>query len=98
MREAAVGLSVSVGSLAYLLTEDPEGAPGLREELARINEPLEANGLPPHVEPEQLPELIDRSGLHGMPYSWLRRGSAVFTPIRPIRPISSVTTSRSLST
>jgi hypothetical protein len=66
-----VGLSISVGYLAFLSREDPEGVAGLREEFAQINRVLEANGLPSHVEPEQLPELIDRSDLHGMPYSWL---------------------------
>jgi hypothetical protein len=56
-----VGLSLYVGDLALLPEED----------LARINGLLEANGLPAHAEPEELPELIDRSDTSEMPYSWL---------------------------
>jgi hypothetical protein len=66
-----MGLSVSVGLLAFLNKEDPEGAEGLREDLAHVNRVLRENGLAEHVEPEKLPELKDRAGLHGFPYSWL---------------------------
>jgi hypothetical protein len=67
-----VGLSVNVGFLAYLLKEDEEGAAdGLREEFSHVSRVLQANGLPPHVEPEELPDTNDRSGLDGFPYEWL---------------------------
>ena len=67
-----MGLSLSVGYLAWLKQEDgdPEAVPGLRESLAHVNELLCANDLPEHVEPEELPNLVDR-GLLGFPYSWL---------------------------
>jgi hypothetical protein len=67
-----MGLSISVGSLAWLKKEeaDPEAMVWLRKELAHVNRVLRANGLPEHVEPEELPPWVDR-GLSGFPYSWL---------------------------
>jgi hypothetical protein len=41
--------------LADLNENDEEGTGWLREQLARANELLEAAGLPPHMEPEELP-------------------------------------------
>jgi len=66
-----VGLSVSVGSLAFLLNHDEEGAAGTREDLVHVNRVLQANDLPAHVEPEELPELSHRADLGGFPYGWL---------------------------
>jgi hypothetical protein len=68
-----MGLSLSVGYLAWLKKEndsDSDSLSWLREDLVHVNQVLRANGLPEHVEPEELPELIDR-GLLGFPYSWL---------------------------
>jgi hypothetical protein len=67
-----MGLSLSVGYLAWLNKEDvdPEAVSWLRENLVHVNRVLRANGLPEHVEPEELPRLVDR-GLRGFPYSWL---------------------------
>ncbi len=67
-----MGVSLSVGYLAWLNKEDadPEATTWLRESLVHVNRVLRANGLPEHVEPEELPKLSDR-GLLGFPYSWL---------------------------
>jgi hypothetical protein len=67
-----MGLSLSVGYLAWLNKEDidPKAVPWLRENLVHVNRVLRAHDLPEHVEPEELPEFVDR-GLLGFPYSWL---------------------------
>jgi hypothetical protein len=67
-----MGLSLSVGYLAWLNREDtdPEAVVWLRKSLVHVNRVLRANNLPEHVEPEELPALGDR-GLLGFPYSWL---------------------------
>jgi hypothetical protein len=67
-----MGLGLSVGYLAWLQKNDndPEAVPWLRKNLVQVNRVLHINGLPEHVEPEELPELVDR-GLLGIPYSWL---------------------------
>jgi hypothetical protein len=78
-----MGLSISVGALAFCLEHDAEGADWLRKDFKEVNRVLAAHGLPPHVEPESLPptpsqpELTFDRGLRrgmwlsGMPYSWL---------------------------
>lgn len=67
-----MSLAVSVGSLAWCLEEGyAEDAESYRADFREINRVLAANGLPPHVEPEVLPDLTDRSPLSGMPYTWL---------------------------
>jgi hypothetical protein len=74
-----MGLAISVGSLAYALrtcADDPEFIASLREEYADINRLLRHYGLPPHHEPEVLPELIERGGIGSIAYSswhYLRR-------------------------
>jgi hypothetical protein len=67
-----MGLSLSIGYLAWLKREeaDPEAMTWLREELAHVNRVLRVNGLPEHIEPQELPEMVGR-GLSGFPYSWL---------------------------
>jgi hypothetical protein len=67
-----MGLSISVGYLAWLKKHDidEEGVSWLRRNLVHVNRLLRANDLPEHIEPEELPELVDR-GLSGFPYSWL---------------------------
>jgi hypothetical protein len=65
-----MSLAVSVGVLADP-HPDPEGLEWLRASLQQVNQVLAAHGLPPHDEPESLPELRDRSQLLGFPYSWL---------------------------
>jgi hypothetical protein len=66
-----MGLGVGVGLLADLNVHDTEGAAWLRESLNRVNGVLEKHGLPPHIEPETLPELNDRACIAGYPYSFL---------------------------
>jgi hypothetical protein len=86
-----MGLAVSVGQLAFLHAHDPEGVEGLREALRAVNRVLAENGLPPHTEPESLPEIEDRVPLGSMPYSWLhyaRRAVAyAMQPGRPFLPL-----------
>src|SRR5205823_11018240 len=50
--------------------DGPEAVSWLRKSLVHVNRVLRSNDLPEHVEPEELPELVDR-GLLGFPYSWL---------------------------
>jgi hypothetical protein len=85
-----MGLSISVGLLAFLHREDPEVVEQLLADLEQVNRVLAAHGLPPHVEPESLPEnapdgfsfedeSIRRLWPAGMPYShlhYLRRAVA----------------------
>ena len=66
-----MGLSITVGILADLLENDPEGAEFVRGDFDIINEILRQNGLPKHEEPTSLPMLRDRSGVTGFPYSFL---------------------------
>lgn len=86
-----MGLAVSVGQLAFLHTHDPEGVESLREAFRAVNRLLVSNGLPPHNEPESLPEIADRVPVGSMPYSWLhyvRRAVAyAMKPGRPFRPL-----------
>lgn len=68
-----MGLSLSVGALAYLRIHDPEGAKDLRKALASANRLLVANGLPKHVEPKDLPPLDERFPVGSLPYGWFDR-------------------------
>jgi hypothetical protein len=71
-----MGLGVSVGQLAYFLVyNDPEAAEWCRNDVAKINRLLVANGLPAHQEPEAIPS----ADFGGFPYTWvyyLRRAVA----------------------
>jgi len=66
-----MGLSITVGILADLIENDPEGAEFVRDELDVINEVLRQHGLPIHEEPTSLPSLENRSELTDFPYSFL---------------------------
>jgi hypothetical protein len=78
-----MGLSISVGALAFCREHDADEAAWLREDFKEVNRILAAHGLPPHIDPEFLPsrqigaELTFERGLRrgmwlsGMPYSWL---------------------------
>jgi hypothetical protein len=66
-----MGLSISVGALAYALQHDPEAAEYLRGELVEINRVLRDNKLPEHQEPETLPAFESRFKHAGQPYDWL---------------------------
>ena len=66
-----MGLSINVGMLADLLENDVEGADWFREAMDDVNVVLAENGLGPHVEPETLPALDNRSSIDGFPYSFL---------------------------
>jgi hypothetical protein len=66
-----MSLAVSVGLLAYLKSEDPEGAEWLRQELKAVNRILASNRLPAHIEPESLPPILDRVSVGSMHYSWI---------------------------
>jgi hypothetical protein len=78
-KENGMGLSISVGTLAWLEGQDPEGAQWLRESLEVANEMLADAGYPAHQEPATLPPLDSRAKLDGLPYSfihYLRRAYA----------------------
>lgn len=66
-----MGLGVSVGMLADLLENDPEGAEWLREGLQSANALLAANKLPMHVEPETPFSERSRCECDSYPYSCL---------------------------
>jgi hypothetical protein len=66
-----MGLAISVGVLADLIENDPEGADWFREDMEQINLVLSELGLPTHVEPENLPSLNTRDTMGGFPYSFL---------------------------
>lgn len=74
-----MGLAVSVGLLADLLQNDPEGAEWLVGSIAVVNRVLEDSGLPVHTEPRELVPVPTRSSIGGFPYSfihYLRRAYA----------------------
>jgi len=73
-----MGLAVSVGILADLLQNDPEGATDVRADLEAINRLLAASGLPRHTEPESLPRLDDRTAVGSFPYSCLHQLRRVY--------------------
>lgn len=80
-----MGLAVSVGTLADFLENDPEGAEWFEGDFEIVNGVLASAGLPPHIEPRELPRLDSRASLDGFPYSfihYLRRAYAhsVVTP------------------
>jgi hypothetical protein len=66
-----VGLSITVGIIAYLAEDDPECADREWPDFDLINDILREHGLPEHEEPRSLPILGDRAGLTGFPYSFL---------------------------
>jgi hypothetical protein len=88
-----MGLSVSVGHLAWCIAEgcDEEEIEHARRNIKEINRVLAANNLPAHVEPETFPPFRDRCRFVGLPYSmihYLRRAIAFarqapseFTPV-----------------
>ena len=56
---------------AALQHDDAEQVEWLHAEFATINELLADASYDAHVEPHEVPTLIRRDSLHGMPYSWL---------------------------
>src|SRR5687768_4539870 len=63
-----MGLSISVGLLAYNST-DEEVCDSLRRQFEAVNRLLKSNKLPPHEEPETLPKLKYRERtVIGQPY------------------------------
>jgi hypothetical protein len=87
-----MGLAVSLGVLASGPDADPEGVEWLREKFRHVNRILVAHGLPPHVEPEALPDFPYRGQPLSFPYSWLhylrravafaRQAPSEFCPVR----------------
>jgi hypothetical protein len=98
-----MGLSITVGALAFALEHDVEVVELFRDDFKHVNRVLVAHGLLPHVEPELLPTLskwpeltLDRGlrrglWLSGMPYSWLHylRRAVAFARQAPdeLRPV-----------
>ncbi len=76
--EVAMGLAISVGSLANGLRacredpdpdSDPEFLRQLREEYEDVSRLLRHHKLPPHHEPEEVPDLAERGGIGSIAYS-----------------------------
>ena len=66
-----MGLAISVGALADLQQEDPEGAQWVQDAMGEANVLLQQAGLPLHTEPAALPERNSRAMLDSFPYSFL---------------------------
>jgi hypothetical protein len=87
-----MSLSISVGVLAGGPDADPEAVEADRKAFRQINELLVANELPPHTEPESLPDLVYRGQLISFPYAWIpylyravayaRRAPQSFRPVQ----------------
>jgi hypothetical protein len=67
---SAMSLAPLIGKLE-MTSEDEEGRSWFLEDLAQINKVLEEAGLPPHVEPETLPEYTFRVEMNHLGTSWL---------------------------
>lgn len=65
-----MGLSVSIGVLAGE-DQDPEFVEHIQRQFEVVNRVLAENNLPPHHEPETLPDFHNRDQLMGFPYSWI---------------------------
>jgi hypothetical protein len=66
-----MGLAISVGVLACGPDADPDGVEWNREGFRHVNRVLAAHGLPPHEEPECLPDFPYRGQMISFPYEWL---------------------------
>jgi hypothetical protein len=67
-----MGLSISVGNLAWCIAEGLEEETEIaRADIHEINRVLADNKLPAHVEPETLPPFHDRCRGVGLPYSMI---------------------------
>ena len=64
-----MSLAILVGVLADD-SPDPEAVESHRRNFCHVNRLLAANGLPPHVEPEALPDFRCRSQCPSFPYAW----------------------------
>lgn len=76
-----MGLCLSVGFMADLKENDPEGYENFKALMAKVNQALNAEGLPPHHEPETVSPAdfisLDMFGYSGLHY--LRRVAAHIT-------------------
>ncbi|MBC8135491.1 MAG: hypothetical protein H8F28_06345, partial [Fibrella sp.] len=84
-----MGLSVTVGMLADLERNDAEGAAWFREELAKVNRVLEANGIAAFTEPGTLARELRLNAADSYPYSflhYLRRAYAFQREGLPLTP------------
>jgi hypothetical protein len=66
-----MGLAITVGILAELAENDPEGVEHVGADFEIINDVHHRPGLPEHREPSTLPKLDDRTGIGSFPYSFL---------------------------
>jgi hypothetical protein len=83
-----MSLAIAVG----VLSGPSDSAEYHREQFRHVNRVLAENGLPPHVEPETLPDFPYRGQLISFPYAWTpylyravayaRRAPAEFRPVR----------------
>jgi hypothetical protein len=68
-----MGLSISIGFLAYARRHDPESAEQFLADLESVNRLLIAQGLPSHKEPEKLRMRKERFPIGSLPYGWFDR-------------------------
>jgi hypothetical protein len=66
-----MGLAISVGVLADLTANDPEGTEWFVSTIATANALLAKENLPQHHEPTTLPLLTSRASLDSFPYSFI---------------------------
>ncbi len=66
-----MGLVIAVGYEMARSDADPEGREWALADLEEVNRVLVGYDLPPHHEPDSLPELRDRGQSHSFPYSYL---------------------------
>jgi hypothetical protein len=77
-----MGLAISVGLLADLVENDPDGVEWMEENLKIVNRVLHTANLRPHSEPRELQPPAGRCSIAGFPYSfihYLRRAFAYQT-------------------
>jgi hypothetical protein len=86
-----MGLAISTHFLVDMIHNDAEGEGWFRDNLERLNELLEKEGLPPHVEPEVKGAAKARRHVGSFPYSflhYLRRAYAYVHEDQPLTPLA----------
>jgi hypothetical protein len=87
-----MGLGLSTNHLADLVVHDAEGAGWFCGQLEIVNQLLEQNGLPRHVEPETFGPVRPRRHVGSFPYSFLHYLRRAFARLRkyPDQPLEPV--------
>jgi hypothetical protein len=87
-----MGLAISIGYLADMVAHDPEGAEWARDDLAKLNDFLEAEGVGRFEEPDEIDGSPTRSHVGSFPYSYLHYLRRVYAlvkraPDEPVEPV-----------